>query len=239
MRLRAPILSVIVLTGILAVGGSAITQAEEREPVDRILAVVDDDPILASEVEQILAFGIVKPEDDEDQRATQRRALDFLIEERLRFHEVDRFGFAEVPIDVVDGEFNRLQERIGGSAKFDQALEKLGLDEQGARQVLARQVMVWVYVEERLGARIFVGLEDIRQYYDEELVPQLVERGNEVPPIEEVREPIRTLLREQRKNDELESWTMDLLQEADIEDYFDSAFDSLPSHMMSIKAGSS
>ncbi len=28
-------------------------------------------------------------------------------------------------------------------------------------QVLARQVMVWVYVEERLGARIFVGLEDL------------------------------------------------------------------------------
>lgn len=238
MRFRATILSVTVLAGGLGLGGSTTSRAEEREPIDRILAVVDDDPVLASEVEQIVAFGIVKPEDDEDERATQRRALDFLIEERLRFHEVDRFGFAEVPIDVVDGEFNRLQKRFGGSAKFDQALEKLGLDEQGARQVLARQVMIWVYVEERLGARIFVGLEDIRQYYDEELVPQLVERGNEVPPIEEVREPIRTLLREQRKNDELERWTTELLQEADIEDYFDSAFDSLPSEMTSIEAGS-
>lgn len=239
MRFGATILSVTVLAGGLGVAGSAISQTEEREPVDRILAVVDDDPILASEVEQILAFGIVKPEDDEDERATQRRALDFLIEERLRFHEVDRFGFADVPIDLVDGEFNRLQKRIGGAAKFDRALERLGLDEQGARQVLARQVMVWVYVEERLGARIFVGLEDIRQYYDEELVPQLVDGGKEVPPIEEVREAIRTLLREQRKTDELERWTTELLQEADIEDYFDSAFDSLPSNMISIEADAS
>jgi len=239
MQFRATIVSVTLLAGGLAIDGSTITLAEEREPVDRILAVVDDDPILASEVEQVVAFGIVKPEDDEDERATQRRALDFLIEERLRFHEVDRFGFAEVPIDVVDGEFNRLQRSFGGSAKFDQALERLGLDEQGARQVLARQVMIWVYVEERLGARIFVGLEDIRQYYDEELVPQLVKRGKEVPPIEEVREPIRTLMREQRKNEELERWTTELLQQADIEDYFDSAFDSLPSKMTSIEAGSS
>lgn len=239
MRFNATILSVIVLAGGLGLSGSEITLAQEREPVDRILAVVDDDPILASEVEQVVAFGIVKPEEDEDERATQRRALDFLIEERLRFHEVDRFGFAEVPIDVVDGEFNRLQKSFGGSAKFDQALEKLGLDEQGARQVLARQVMVWIYVEERLGARIFVGLEDIRQHYDEEVVPQLVEQGNEVPPIEEVREPIRTLLREQRKNDELERWTTELLQQADIEDYFDSAFDTLPPIQTSIEVGSS
>ena len=207
--------------------------------MDRILAVVDDDPILASEAEQIVAFGIVVPESGEDERTTQRRALDFLIEERLRFHEVDRFGFAEVPIDVVDGEFERLRKRMGGAAKFAEALEELGLDEQGARQVLARQVMIWVYVEERLGARIFVGLEDIRQHYDEELVPELAERGLEVPPIEQVREPIRTLLREQRMNDELERWTTELLQEADIEDYFDSAFDTLPETVTSIEASGS
>lgn len=239
MRIRATTLLLTFLVGGLGFNGTTILQAQDRDPVDRILAVVDDDPILASEADQIVAFGIIEPEDGEEELATQRRALDFLIEERLRFHEVDRFGFAEVPIDVVDGEFDRLQKSFGGPTKFAQALEELGLDEQGARQVLARQIMIWVYVEERLGARIFVGLEDIRQYYDEELVPQMVERGNEVPPIEEMREPIRTLLREQRKNDELERWTTELLQEADIEDYFDSAFDSLPERMMSIETGSS
>lgn len=239
MRIRVAILFLTVLSGGLGFTTSTTLGAQDREPVDRILAVVDDDPILASEASQIVAFGIVKPEEGEAELATQRRALDFLIEERLRFHEVDRFGFAEVPIDVVDEEFARLQKSFGGPAKFAEALEDLGLDEQGARQVVARQIMIWVYVEERLGARIFVGLEDIRQYYDEELVPQLVEQGSEVPPIEEVREPIRTLLREQRKNDELERWTMDLLQEADIEDYFESAFDSLPGRKISIETGSS
>jgi hypothetical protein len=228
------------MAGAFAMGGAVCLTAEERNPADRILAVVDDDPILASEAEQILAFGIVKPEPDEDERDTYRRALDFLIEERLRFHEVDRFGFAEVPIDIVDGEFARLQKRLGGPAKFDKVLADLGLDEQGARQLLARQVMIWIYVEERLGARIFVSLEDISQYYDEELVPQLVGRGSEVPPMSEVREPIRSLLREQRMNDELERWTAELVQAADVEDYFESAFDSLPANLITIdQAGTS
>ena len=189
---------------------------------------MDDDPILASEVRQILSFGLVEPQKDEDDRALQRRALDFLIEVRLRFHEVDRFGFAEVPIDVVDEQMEILRQRFGGEEEFRQQLERLGLDEQGARQILARQVMVWVYVEERLGARVFVGLEDIQKYYDEMLVPQLIEQGDPVPPIQDVREPIRTLLHEQRMNDELERWTTELLQEVDVEDFFDSNYDSLP-----------
>jgi len=228
MKLRTSILASLLLGITLGPYAFPVFPAQDRDPVDRILAVVDDDPILASEVEQVLSFGIIEPREEENDRAVQRRALDLLIEERLRFHEVDRFGFAEVPVDVVDEEFDKLEKGFGGAEKFAAAVTDLGLDEQGVRQVLARQVMVWVYVEERLGARIFVGLEDIRQYYDEVLVPQLVERDDAVPPVEEVREAIRNLLREQRMNEELERWTTELLQHADIEDYFDSNYDSLP-----------
>jgi hypothetical protein len=222
-KLTKPLLGLALMLSVCAP-----FQAQERLPVDRILAVVDDDPILASEVEQVLSFGIVNAEAEEDDRAVQRRALDFLVEERLRFHEVDRFGFAEVPVEVVDEEFEKLQVRLGGAEEFAIAMEELGLDEQGVRQVLARQVMVWVYVEERLGARIFVGLDDIRKYYDEDLVPELLENGGSVPAVEDVREAIRAVLREQRMNEELERWTTELLQNADIEDYFESNYESLP-----------
>jgi len=228
MKLRANFLCGLILGATLGLSAGVVQGVEDRDPVDRILAVVDDDPILASEVDQVLFFGIIRPETEEDNRAVKRRALDFLIEERLRFHEVDRFGFAEVPVEVVDEEFDKLEQRLGGTEELAAAIEEMGLDEQGVRQVLARQVMVWVYVEERLGARIFVGLEDIRQYYDETLVPELEERGDPVPAVEEVREAIRALLREQRMNEELEHWTTELQQQADIEDYFDSNFDSLP-----------
>ena len=59
-------------------------------------------------------------------------------------------------------------------------------------------------------------------------MPQLREAGAAVPPVNEVREAIRAVLREQRMNEELESWTMELSHRADVEDYFDSNFDSLP-----------
>ncbi len=225
MRLPLAILVFSISTWALS---ATVVSAQERQPTDRILAVVDDDPILASEVDQVISLGLVDPAPGEDERALRRRALDMLIEERLRFHEVDRFGFAEVPIEVVDEQYRLLEQRMGGPEELAATLGTLGLDEQSARQVLARQVMVWVYVEERLGARIFVGLEDINEYYEETLVPELVERGDPVPPMSDVRESIRGLLREQRMNDELERWTTELLQQADVEDYFDSNYGALP-----------
>jgi hypothetical protein len=154
--------------------------------------------------------------------------LNFLIEQKLRFHEVDRYGFAELPIEVIDEELDRIRARFDSEEEFRERLAELSLAEQSLRQIVARQVMVWIYVEERLGARVFVGLDDVQRYYDEVFVPQLVEQRQTVPPLQEVREPIGVVLREQRMNEELERWTLELHQQADIEDFFDSRHASLP-----------
>ena len=203
-------------------------QGQPRDPVDRILAVVDDDPILASEIRQIISLDIADREPNEDDEAFYRRVLDLLIEQKLRFHEVDRFGFADVPIAAVEEELEKIRRDLGGEEALQQRLEEVDLSLQDLRQILARQVMVLIYVEERLGARVFVGLDDIQQYYDDILVPDMVERGEPVPVIQEVREPIRALLREQRMNEEFETWTLNLRAQADIEDFFDSRYSELP-----------
>ena len=220
----------VAFLGFLAlfVGPFFIAVAQTREPVDRILAVVDDDPILASEIRQIIQLEIVDREPGEDDKSYQRRILDLQIEQKLRFHEVDRFGFAEVPIEAVEEEVTKLREQFGSEEAFDDRLTEVGLTVQNLRQIFARQVMVLIYVEERLGARVFVGLEDIQEYYDTILVPESIEAGNKVPPIREVREPIRALLREQRMNEEFENWTVELRSNADIEDFFDSRYSELP-----------
>lgn len=202
------------------------------ELVDRVLAVVDEDPILESELEQVVALGLAEREADEEEEAFRRRLLDRLIDQKLRFHEIDRYGFAEVPLEEVDEQFAAMRAEMGGAAAMEEQLERLGLDERGVRQLLARQLMVLIYVEERLGPRVLVGLEDIQTYYDETLVPEMRSRSEAVPPIAEVREQIRGLLREQRLNQEIDLWTEELHLEADIEDYLDSRRVELPSQVI-------
>ncbi len=202
--------------------------ATEENPVDRLLAVVDDDPILESQLEQTIGIGLVERQEGEDETHFRRRILDGLIEEKLRFHEVDRFGFAEVPVDQVEQQFEAVRARFPDQKSFQARLQELDLDEQGLRQLLARQVMVLIYVEERLGARVFVGLEEIQAYYDEVLVPQLEASKDDVPAIREVREPIRQILKEELLNVEIERWTDELRRDADVVDYFDQEERELP-----------
>lgn len=185
--------------------------------VDRIVAVVDDDPILLSDVERALAVGVVAAGDSPAQR--QRLALDRLIDVRLRYHAVARSGVIQIGRELVDRELERVRQRLGDAAA---RLAELGLDDERLRGIVRQQLELRTYVEERLGARVFVSLDQIRDHYEQTLVPSLVASGAPVPELAEVREEIRALLREQAIDRELSAWTEDLRRQADIIDLLDA-----------------
>ena len=86
--------------------------------------------------------------------------------------------------------------------------------------LVVQQLRVLAYIDERLGPRVFVDLDDIRSHYEGELSSELRREGIPVPPLEEVREQIRLLLRERRLNAEIKAWTEELRLKADIVDLF-------------------
>ncbi len=213
-----------------AAEGPAVPSGAEL--VDRILAVVNDDPILASDLDRVIGLDLAERAQGESEEDFRRRVLDLLIDEKLRFQELDRFGFEEVPIEEVEAQFEAVKSRFRSTAEFERRLEKLGLDAQGLRQLIARQLMVLIYVDERLGPRVFVGLDEIRAYYNDVLTPELRSAGQPVPAIEAVREDIRAVVKEQRLNEEIERWTEELRLEADIADYFDTPRAQLPARVV-------
>jgi tRNA nucleotidyltransferase (CCA-adding enzyme) len=75
---------------------------------------------------------------------------------------------------------------------------------------------VLTYVDERLGPRVFVGLDDINRYYRDVLTPEMQRRGQTVPPVEDMREDIREVLKQQKLTQEIEKWTQELRNRADV-----------------------
>jgi hypothetical protein len=195
---------------------------------DRVLAVVDEDPILQSDLDRVIALGLAQSRPGEDPTAFRRRVLDQLIEERLRFHEMDRFGFEQVPVENVDAHVAQIRTRFKDDAAFQKALRDQGMTVKDLRQVVARQLMVLAYVDEQLGPRVFVSLDDISNHYRTVLTPDLQKRGLPVPPLEDVRDQIRTVLREQRLNEAIGKWTEDLRRKADVQVFFDQPAGKLP-----------
>jgi len=222
-------LSKLLPLALLALALPAPAAAEEATTrVDRIVAVVDEDPILASDLERAIALGPIAREPGESDAALERRALGRLIADRLRQHEVGRFGYEEVPVAAVDAQVATLAARFGSPKAFAAELGRLGLDESALRQTLARQIAALAFVEERLGPRVFVGVDEIRRYYDERLVPELAARGESAPPLDDVRESIRAVLREEKLNQEIDRWTEELRRAADVVDLLDAPARELP-----------
>jgi len=195
---------------------------------DRIVAVVDEDPILASDIERDVGLGLVPRNPGESDTAYRRRILGQLIEQRLRFHEIDRFGLVQVPVDQVEKNLAEIRSRFPDAAAYQRRLRELGLSENGLKQLVTRQLMVLAYVDERLGARVFVSLDDIKAYYRDVMTPQLAKAHQPVPPLDDVREQIRGVLREERLNEEIDRWTEDLRNKASIANYFDQGGKPLP-----------
>lgn len=225
-RLLLPLLA-LVLTPVVAAAAEPATPSA-IQLVDRVVALVDEEPILLSDLERVIGLGLMVRQPGESDEALRRRTLDRLIELTLRQNELGRFGFQQVPVEEIDLQFDAIRERFESEAAFQAELDRLGLDAQGVRQMLARQLATLSFVEERLGPRVFVGIEEIRRYYEETLVPDLAKLGQAAPPIEEVRESIRALLREKKLDQEIVRWTAELRRAADIVDLLDAQEQTLP-----------
>jgi peptidyl-prolyl cis-trans isomerase SurA len=212
----------LVVLVLLAVPGAAFAQAAPKTVLqDRVLAVVDEDPILQSDVERVIKLGLEQANPGEADAQFRRRVLNALIDERLRFHEIDRYGFEQVPVEEIERNVAKIRARFPDDASFQKALKEVGLDPKKLRQLVARQLLVFTYVDERLGPRVFVGLDDINRYYRNVLTPEMQRQGKPAPPLEDVREDIREVLKQQRLTEEVRKWTDDLRDAADIVIYPD------------------
>jgi len=230
LRAQSMLFLILIPLSLAAASPAAAQAPKPAQPVlqDKVLAVVDEDPILKTDLDRIIKLGFVQPKAGESGEAFRRRVLDELIEERLRFHEIDRFGFQQVPVDEIEREVAKIRARFADDASFQRALKEVGLDAKKLRQLVARQLLVLTYVDERLGPRVFVSLEDINRYYRDVLTPEMRRRGQPVPPVEDVREDIREVLKQQRLTQEIETWTQELRARADVIVYGERSGAPLP-----------
>ena len=218
---------ILLLVMVPALGATPPVRGVVRL-VDRIVAVVDEDPILLSDIRRVVGLGLVERESEESSAQFERRVLDGLIDQCLQRHEVERHDFGQLPPQEIERQLERIRAQFADEEALRQRLELLGLDDEGLNLLLARQLRVLVYVEQRLGPRVFINQDEIRTYYTGELATEMARLGRELPPLLEVRDQIREVLYEERLNQEIEAWTDELRLAADIVDNLDRGTTELP-----------
>ncbi len=202
--------------------------ASEETLVDRVVAVVDEDPIFLSDLQRAIGLGLARARPGESRDALMRRVLDGLIDERLRLHEIQRFEFGPLPPAELDAQVETVRQSFSSPEAYRKRLRELGIGDHEVRQTLARQLRVLVYIEQRLRPRVFVDFEEIQAYYEGELATAMEQQGTPLPPLAEVQEEIRQLLHEKALNREITAWTDRLRLESSIEDLWSHPEGPLP-----------
>jgi hypothetical protein len=187
--------------------------------VDRIAAVIDQQVLTVSEVSQLAEvrfFPRVAGRSDDDYR---HDILEALIAQALRYRDVERFGAQDIPKDSIEARLVEIQHRFASPSELDAALARAELTPDELRTLIKRQLQVEAYIQERFAPLIFVANDEIATYYNSTWRQQRVARGLTVPPLDNVREEIRTLIRSRQLDQEVETWTTQLRARANVDVY--------------------
>ncbi|KAB2959249.1 MAG: hypothetical protein F9K13_10810 [Candidatus Methylomirabilis oxygeniifera] len=167
--LHASLMTVILLLSVFAASGA------DAVILDRIVAVVNDDVITLTDVQEegIQAIRrIVREtlgaERERLLRSTERQILDELILRRLQLQEATKEKIETAPAEIQSA-IEELKKRNGlaSDEELRAALSREQLSEEQFRKGIADQVMLTKLVARRVRAKVVVLDEEVQQYYEQ------------------------------------------------------------------------
>ncbi len=187
--------------------------AERGDVVDRIVAIVNNDIVLESDVEEEERFSKLYPYRIASGDTPREQALARLIDRDLILQQV-RAPQPEVPDGEVDQEEADLRKDLPACAKADCAspegwkafLEKAGFteDELHARLRLRREVLR--FIEQRFRNGIRISDQQIEDFYTGTMLPQYQKEHATPPPLSALSTRIGEILLQQQVSALLDQW---------------------------------
>ena len=200
---RAIFICVWLVAAATAVRAIAVSPAPQTSRVvDRIVARIEDDIILQSQVRELGAF----QELIEGHAESDDQLLSELIEQWMVETEATASHFPEPAQSEVDRELERLTARFASPDAYSAKLNELGLSATQVRQMLARQIYVERYLDYKFRPSVQIESSDIDAYYQKELLPELAKKNQPAPSRAEVEEQIRELLAQRGISDLAAKW---------------------------------
>jgi peptidyl-prolyl cis-trans isomerase SurA len=168
MRRFVPALALCVPLVLCGVEGRAPAKV-----IERIVAVINDDIVLDSEVEQVLAPQLQRLPDLEnaDQKKQfdemKRKGLDQLIESRLIGQQAK-----ELKLTVTNDEVDRALEEVKRQNKLDdstfaEALKQQGFTVESYKKSLKKQILELNVVNTAVRSRVQVSDDEVKTYYQQ------------------------------------------------------------------------
>jgi len=191
--------------------------------VERVLAVVNGVPILASDAELAEIAALVPRQSDQGDVEYRRAVVEALVDLELRWQDLTAAGITARANPDMTSAWRATVQKAGGEEALHQHLAAVGLGERELRELVRHAAVVQAYVATRFAPFARPTAREVESAWNDELAPQLARAGKPVPPLAEVRGEVVALLRERKISSEVERWTGELAKRAEIVRYVPGA----------------
>lgn len=208
-----------ILIGLVLGLTTSYLQAQSGETIDRIVATVNKQPLLLSDVDgnqRMEAF--FEGRQITSLSAEERKAaLNRLIDRELLLQQMQA-DYSPTEQEIGD-RVKSIREQLklaGTDEAWQRALGTCGLSPGDVEGFVRTQLQVMRFVDLRLRPTIRVDEEAIEAYYRDSLVPQVKKTGAEPESLQQLRPKIRELLVQQKMDGVLESWLSNLRSQSEV-----------------------
>jgi hypothetical protein len=199
----------ILATLILAVTAGSLASGEV---IDRIMAVVLQQPLLLSDVNAALSLQLVQvPTGSADPRVV---VLDRLIERTLMLGEVERYQPPEPAPAEIDARAREIEARVGSADAVSRIMAATGMTPERLRQYVRDDLRLATYLNQRFGASSQPSDAEVQAYYREHQSEFTI--NGQLQPYEAVAPSIRERLTQSRRATLIADWTASLRRRADV-----------------------
>jgi peptidyl-prolyl cis-trans isomerase SurA len=202
----------------LLAGNLGRSSSASAQVLDRVLAVVSGQVILASDVRAFLDLGLHErglwDVSEQDPAAREAAALNRLIERRLALDEVNRYRQALPPPARVERDVAVVRARFADADAFNRLLAAVGIELDDLRQILRDDLRIEAHVTERFGGAGRLTEAELRVYYEANRARFVV--AGLPAPFEAVRDEIRDRLWTVRRAELVEGWIAGRLRRGEV-----------------------
>ena len=173
-----------------------------QDVIDRIVARVETDIILLSDVRQLNRYQVFldgKAQSDED-------ILNRLIDQWIVRSEASVARFPQPSDEDVNRSIERLKRSFSSPEEFQLRQKNSGLAEDDIRRFVRAQLYLSNYLDSRFRPAIQIDEKAIEEFYKNRVVPRSESRKQTPPTLENARDFIQEALVQRAINEQADRW---------------------------------
>jgi hypothetical protein len=173
-----------------------------QEVVDRIVAGVESDIILLSDVRELKEYQELVNGKSESESAI----LDRLIDQWIVRSEAELSRFPEPKDAEIDGEVSRLVRSFATPDEYEARKKQSGLNDAEVRKIVAAQLYLNNYLDSRFRPSVQIDEKAIEDFYQNAVVPRAKAHGQEPPTLDDSRDIIQDALVQSDIDEQANRW---------------------------------